>query len=367
MVKGLYSTVKKHLCVQPDSPEFVYAYAESVLYLIGHSTAFEYQEYIKPFCQDQSAKVFRLSLQDQRYTNLDLKLFVLKVARLTNATQDEIFTIASELGINSNDAQMVVILYEENAWFKRLIKQAGRKVGRNSPLLDCKSIDALFNKVYPPFLKYIKFITFKKLRFIVKSDNVGFEDFHGELSTKVLQAFYSMIPVQATEQHIINYLKQVAHNHCINIIKSRTSQKRGRLVNVGTDKNNETQFSLLCVSQNQINAGVDEDGNEVDVLNVANDSHSKFQLQFSISQVLNSVKADKKKYRFVSLLLGQEDKEFTEWLRSEKLCRSNEDNVDCQARTSVQAFNTYVADFLNVSYRKVETFLGKLRDLVEAQ
>lgn len=367
MAKSLYKMVRASLAVEPDSEEFVYAYAESILYLTGCSTAFEYQEYIKPLCDSCSAKVFRLSIQDQRYTNLDLKLFALRLARLPrNATPKDVMTIASSLSILHNDARMIAILYEENAWFKRSIRQAGRQVGRNNPLLDHKGIESLFNRVYPSVLKYIKFIAFKKLRFIVKSDNVGFEDLHSELSTKMLQAFYSMIPVQATDQHIINYLKRVVHNHCINMIKSRTSQKRGRLVNVGTDKNNEAQFSLLCVSQNQISAGVDEDGNEVDVLNVANDSHSKFELQFSISEVLDSVKSNKKKYRFLSLLLGTEDKEFTEWLRSQSLCRVNEDNTDVQVRTTVQLFNTYVADFLNVSYRQVETFLGSLRDLVEA-
>lgn len=366
ITKGLYSAVKEGLCVEPDSEAFVYVYAESVLYLVGAVSAFEYQEYVKPYCDEYSAKVFRLSIQDQRYTNLDLKLFALRLAHLKTPTQGQAFELATEFSITRNDAQLIFMLFSENAWFSKALKQASRKVSKNNSLLTLKEIDALFTRIYPPVLKYIKFIAYRKLRFIVKSDNVGFEDIHSDLSTKVLQSFYSLIPAEATEAHIVNYLKRAVHNHAINIIKSRTSQKRGRLVNVGTDKNNEQQFSLLCVSQNQLSVAFDEDGNEIDMLNVANDSDSKFQLQFTISQVLNKVKHDKKKYRFLTLLLGTEDTEFTDWLRQENLCRPSEDNVDVQARTSAAEFNNYVADFLKVTYRKVEAFLGTLRELVEA-
>lgn len=366
IARGLYSTVKHGLSVEPDGQDFLHAYAESVLYLTGATSAFDYQELIKPYCEQHSAKVFRLSIQDQRYTNLELKLYAIRLAHLRTPTQEQAFELAAEFSITRNDARLIYILFCENTWFCRALKSASRKVKPNNPLLSCKEIDALFTRVYPSVLKYIKFIAYKKLRFIVKSDNVGFEDIHSELSTKALQSFYSLIPAQATDLHIINYLKRAVHNHAINIIKSRTSQKRGRLVNVGTDKNNEQQFSLLCVSQNQVAAAFDADGNEIDMLNVANDSHSRFELQFSISEVLDSVKRNKKKYRFLSLLLGNEDSEFTDWLKQENLCKPSEDNVDVQSRTSANEFNSYVADFLNVSYRTAETFLGSLRELVEA-
>jgi hypothetical protein len=366
MAKGLYGVVKAGLYVEPDSEAFVYTYAESILYLVGSSSAFEYQEYIKPYCSEYSAKLFRLSIQDQRYANLDLKLFSLRLARMKSPTKEDAFSLGALLGITRNDTFMVYTLFSENGWFRRALCQAGRKVGRNNVLLDPKEIDTLFTRIYPSILKYIKFISYKKLRFIVKSDNITFEDMHSDLSTKVLQSFYSLIPAQATELHIINYLKRAVHNHAINIIKSHTSQKRGRLVNVGSDKNNENQFSLLCVSQNQVHTGVDEDGNPVDILNVANDAHTKFELEFSVSEVLNSVKHRKKKYRFISLLMGKEDAEFTDWLKQEELCKPSEDNVDVQARCSANEFNGYVAEFLKVTPGKVETFLGSLRELMEA-
>ena len=50
MAKSLYKMVKVSLAVEPDSEEFVYAYAESILYLTGCSTAFEYDVYIFMFC-----------------------------------------------------------------------------------------------------------------------------------------------------------------------------------------------------------------------------------------------------------------------------------------------------------------------------
>lgn len=363
--KSLYEAVHEGLNVAIDSADFVYVYAESLLYLAGATSAFEYQEYIKPYCSAMSAKVFRLSLQDSKYTNLDLKLFALRVGQHTSITRAEVLRIARRYSIDRNDALMVNALYQECPWVRRLLRQCGRKVKRDNPYFEFRSIEELFNTVYPSVLKYIKFIAYKKLRFIVKADNEGFEDLYSELSAKMIQAFYSMMPVQATELHVTNYLKRVIHNHVVNMIKSRTSKKRGRIVNVGKDRNNDNQFSLICVSQNQVAAKLDEDGNQIDITNVASDVNARFEQQFTISQVLNSVKASKKKYRFITLLLGVEDEAFTEWLKSEGLCKPSEDNVDVQARTPATEFNGLVAEFLKVPVSKAESFLERLRDMVE--
>jgi len=363
--KSLYLLVQEGLNVGVDTEDMVHAYAESVLYLSGATSAFDYQEFIKPYCENVSAKVFRLRIQDSKYTNLDIKLFSLRIGQHKSITRAEVLRIAKQYSIHRNDALMINVLYQDCPWFRRLLKQCGKKVTPDNLLFDYVHINALFNRVYPSVLKYIKFIAYKKMRFIVKADNEGFDDLYSELSAKMVQAFYSMMPVQATDLHVVNYLKRVMHNHVVNMIKSRTSQKRGRIVNVGTDRNNENQFSLLCVSQNQVAAGVDAEGNEIDLLNVASDANHKFERQFTISQVLNSVKASKKKYRFVTLLLGTEDEDFTAWLRSEGMCKPSEDNVDVQSRMSASEFNGLVAEFLKVPHTKVEHFLDSLRDMVE--
>lgn len=362
---SLHSTVAE-LIADKKSEEFLYVYAESVLYLAGALSAFDYQHNIKPYCKVKSAKFFRRSIQDQKYTNLNLKLFAIRLAQLRSPSRGDAFQLAAEFQIRSNDATLIYIFFSENDWFRRELKVAGKRVEKGNALLELKEIEGLFHRIFPSILKYIKFISYSKLRFIVKAENEGFEDLYSELSTKVLQAYYSLIPAAATEAHIVNYLKRAVHNHAMNLIKSHTSQKRGRIINTGVDRNQQNQFSLLCVSQNQVGVTLDEDGSPVDILAVANDANEKFELQYCVSEVLDSVKYSKKKYRFVSLLLGTEDAEFSEWLRREKLSKPNEDNVDVQARTSAKDFNTYVADFLNVSYRTADAFLGSLREMVEA-
>ena len=353
-------------CLNVETREdYIYAFAETILYIAGASTAFEYQKFVKPFCEKQSAKVFRLKLLNGRYTNLDLKLFTLKLASLPLASRGkEIEQLRVEYGVAKSDARLISILLAENSWFKTSIGKVVKSVGKKNPFFDLANINKLFEGIYPHVTAYIKALTYKKMRFLVKHDNQDFEGLHSDLMSKVLQSFYSMLPTTKSALHIVNYLKRAAHNHAINMIKSHTSQKRGRLVNVGVDKNDQAQFTLLCVSQNQ--AALTTEGEESDALNVADDSNRKFETRFSISQLLESVSTKSKKYRFLSLLLGVEDAEFTAWLHTEHLCRASEDNVAVQDRTTAADFNRYVADFLNVSYRKVESFLDSLKTMVFA-
>jgi DNA-directed RNA polymerase specialized sigma24 family protein len=332
--------------------------------LVGASRAFDYQEYIKPFCDKVSAKIFRLTLQKHRYTNLDYKLFLLRLSFIRSCTLRQAYDLAIEIGISENDAFLTYVLFTESAWFRRSVKR-GRMVGSDSELLHFQGIHALFNEVYPALTKYIKYLTYTKLSFLQRSNNYDPEDFHSELMAKVLQSFYSIMPVSATTLHIINYLKRVAHNHTINLIKSHTSKKRGRRIDLGFDRNNQRQSMLLCISQNQAPVMTNAEGEQMDMLDVADDSHKKFELTFSIGQVLETYRSCRKKYRSLLLMLGTEDQEFTNWLRDSGLCSHREDNVTVQSRISPEEFNQYIAEFLNVPMRKMENFVGKLSQLVE--
>lgn len=360
---SLYNSISTQLSVVEDSEDHLYVYAESLLYLAGAVQAFSYQRFVKKYCVSISAKKYRLSLQGDRYTNLMLKLYMLRLVVDKVRSEDRARSLAGTLEIEAADAAVIWLLYRTNSWFRKELTAVSKSINTRTETLCHKGVQRTFNRVFPSVHKYIKSITYKKLRFLVKSTNTDFQDYHQDLSAKVSQAFYSLVPLEHTDEYITNYLKRAAHNHAINIIKSETTQKRGRLINVGVDRSNAHQFSLLCVSENQMTPVLDSDGNALSPDAVDESACSeKFELRFSIGEILNNVKRQTKKYRFLTLLLGEEDSSFTQWLRQNKLCSTTEDNVDVQTRATPEAYTSYIARFLQVAKSKVESFFQKLRN-----
>jgi hypothetical protein len=143
------------------------------------------------------------------------------------------------------------------------------------------------------------------------------------------------------------------------LIKKFQSKKRARLVCTGVDSSNQRQFELVVASQNQMK--LTESGDEPSVEGEDHASIRRFELQFSISEVLNSVRSCSKKHVFLMLLLGQEHAEFSEWLQRHKIARGDEDNVDVQQRVTAEAYTKHISDYLMVSGSRVENFLRELR------
>lgn len=356
-MKSLYKECVA-LGLESEGEDVVYAFAESVLYLVGATGAFDFQKHVKLLCKTRSAKTFRMRLRSHVYTNLNIKLYALHLAMRGTLSQVQARRLAEACEITTRDAKLVWLLYSQNAWFSGALAKYAKSLKCDSRLLEHSEIQATFNRVFPNVLKYIKHITYTKLRFLVKSTNSEFSDFHSELSAKLVQSFYSMVPITLSDAHLVNYLKRVVHNHAVNMIKSGTTQKRGRLVSTEADANGTRQFSMLCLSQNQM--PLTESGELADVEG-CDESVKRFELSFSIAEILNNMQEHSKKYRFLTLLLGSEDREFSDWLRRNGTCRDHEDNVDVQHRYAATEYTNMISRFLKVPKHSADSFLHTLK------
>jgi hypothetical protein len=337
-----------------DSDDVVYVFAESVLYLIGATGAFDFQRHIKHLCKSKSAKSFRLVLREHRYSNLDLKLYVLHMAKYGS---HRITQMSARYGIIWRDAKLAHLLMTENTWFRRLAIAQAKTCVYGAESLSYEAIHDMFDNIYPRVLGYIKHITYSKLRFLVKSTNSTYQDFHSELSIKLVQSFYALVPVQIPEAHLVNYLKRSIHNHAINMIKSGTTQKRGRMVSE-MDKSGVRNFSMLCMSQNQM--ALTSTGELQDVDGV-DDSAAIFEARFSIVEVLKQLREGSPKYKFLSIMLGHEDKLFSQWLRDSGNCAKHEDNLDVQHSTDPEAYTALVRTYLKATQENIDTFFESLK------
>lgn len=362
--------------IEQDSSDMYYVLAESVLYLLRvpkyddnsgrQNGAFVYQKVIKPWCSGISAKEFRLKLHDYRNIGLGIKLLVLWQARQRGLKMGDMLDKAASLGICQRDAVSLYYLFVECSWYRREVKGALSLLPKNCIFDSYEAIDAFYVSIEPVVMKKIKAITYRKLRFLADSNNEPLSEYHSTLSEHVVKVLHKIVPTEKSAEYIVNYIKQSVHNHAINLIKYGTSQKRGRLKDNGLDKNNiRRSASLQVVSFNQMTPVIGSDGTVLtpDAADTV-DTAARFEAEFCISEILDRYKHTTKRYRLITILLGEHDAEFSQWLRSKSLLCAGLDNTDFQASTSADQYNRLLAEFLGVSHRKVERFLASIGDLL---
>lgn len=365
--RSLARTICRVFGVELDGEDFSTIFSQTLSYLTKGVGAFEFQNVMKPFCKGMgfSAKTFRLKLHESRYISLNLKLFLLRLSRYKSIDLSIVKALAEELEIKVIDAKRMVWAWEQHPALRRRLKATARAIPEHRlELLTMAGIDRYFRDVvYAPLLRFIKWDVYKKLTFISDSKNEEYRDLYNDVLAKAVQSYYHTIPLaEKTDLHAINGLKQSAHNHIVNIIKAETSQKKGRLVPIGVDAHGRPINQLVVASQNQM-APVEgqEDSAYDEVHGGTSNNLDRFELEFSISEILNKLRARSKKHRFVQTLMGHEDAEFTVWLQERKIASRKEDNVDVQTRVSAQEFVKHLSEFLNVEEEKCNKFLAKLR------
>jgi hypothetical protein len=366
------ASLKNLICEQfglvEGSVDALKLYSYSVAYMIKGMGAFSYQAEIKPYCKQRalSAKSFRLSLQGSGYT-IGLKLYVLALMRKGNCNITTAIDCAEKAGIHREDAELIYWMLKELPWFLTMAQTLANAIPVGHAHETLEGVQASFAAVYSSVYKFVKYVTYKKLRFLCDSTNTALADFHADLMEKAARSLYLLAPTRQPEAYIKNYLKRAIRNAATNIIKSGTTKKRARQVDLGFDKNGMRSSMLLCLSQNQMTPMIDADGqvmmpDEGDT----GSSMRKFELQFSISEVLNRYKKTSRKYRLLLILLGgEEDQEFTAYLRARDLCPMTKDHCDIQVEIEHSEYNKLVSEFLHVSYKKVEEFLQSLRSELE--
>lgn len=372
MAKSICRMLEKYMGVAAGSSEMYYTLAESVLYLLGaervqrgkkQTGAFAYQRDLKPYCTRVSAKKFRLKLHDYRNISLGIKLLVIWQARQRGLKLDAMYDKAESLGITLTDAQRLFTLFKECDWYRKAVKGHVSTIPRDTEFDSYASVDAFFERIQPEVMRKIKSITYRKLRFLAESNNDTLTEYHSMLLMKVVQVLHRIVPTEKSELYVINYIKQAVHNHAINLIKAGTSQKRARLLETGFDKNNVRKSAVLqVVSLNQM-IGTANDPREVSDPDPV-DTAAVFESEFCISEILDRFKHTEKRYRLLTILLGAQDAEFTSWLRSKSLVGSGMDNTDLQSSCDPAEYNRLLAEFLRISYRKIERFLASIGGLL---
>ncbi|MNQ23840.1 hypothetical protein D3C85_370170 [compost metagenome] len=364
---SLCSALRHVLKLDLDSDRTKQVAQATVLYLCGVTDAYEYQHYMKANVRfrdlDISAKDFRLMLVEKSYFTLNIKFYALNLCKATmNAENLQHFTQAFD--IVRNDAVMLRRVFEDRR-FRREMRASERLKEISLPDIDEDSVartQADFNDMYQELMKHIRQKTFKKLRFLVKAENTEFSDFNGELLYKALKAYYMIVPTQKTTAHVLNYLRSTCTNHALNIIGMKTSDKRRRMVNAGSDGFGGSTFSYTCVSENQLASADGEESLSYEgTLNDQNQfDNSSMLSELNFERVVQQYGRTTMRRRAIQIVAGQDDSRFTRYLRVREFIRHEEDCTDFVTRTKHENVVVYLADHLGVPTARLEKFLKKV-------
>lgn len=366
--------VCKYICselnLEYKSDQFYDVFHATVDYLVGVTNAFDYQSSLKELVNfkdlELSAKDFRLELIRHNKGHLGLRMLCLNLIKTNKVTKENLVQWTNVTKVAPCDAIACHKIYCING-----IKYKARRSERVSSipkhLTHCSQltqIDQMLQRIWPKVMTTIKRTTYTKLRFISSSTNTDFKDLHSDLQVKALHAFYKLMPTCQPEAYVINYVRRAVTNHANNVISACTTQKRGRLVKAEADGFGGNNFTLRVASENQLNINMED--NEVIQydsmmsLDLQLSTMLNEEIQFSVQQVLDRYRHLRRKNRFLRIMFGQEDREFSEWLVNKGYTKDN-DNTVYQDSTDPAEFVSTVGQFLRVPERSLQAFMCTIR------
>lgn len=307
---------------------------------------------------NHSAKTFRLALLDIAYMRLNLKFYASRLA-LKRVTLDQAYELAKHYSIPECDVSLVHSFSNKVRHEVKTHKNFAEHTADTYSTEALRSVYALYDRIYPSLIKFIRARTFAKLRFISKSSNVEFHDFHIDLVCKSLQVYLKLMPTSQSDAYIENYIKRALSNHINNMIKHNVCEKRKRLAKGKADGFGGNNFDLIVVSENQLAIG--ENGEVVSYEDMqstdTDDQNRLFDDKVLCSQIFKRYGTTKTRRKVLELLSGIEDVEFTEFLKRRRLATAKR-----ELESNDEHFIPAICEFLKIEENTVRQFITKIRD-----
>ncbi len=327
-------------------------YVQSLLYLTGATTAFTFQHNVKSLnlnaSHGMSGKVFRLKLQDHDYFTVQVKFAILQYgtcppkkarALAQQFVGDEIVQLDRVL-----TRRVITLLRaycKQNEITSKMVcpeAMAGHK--------------ARFNGMLEDLNRHIKSKVYKKLRFLVGSQNYENRDFYSDLLCKALTTYYQLIPTNKTDAYVLNYMRRACTNHALNIIETYTTQKNGRLVNEGVDSMGANKYALICESENQYMGELSFD---------QRGSYEEDQSNIHVAKLLQRFEGWRRKALVVMCGLSQG---FSLYLQRIAKINETQDHQDFQNRVSKNTYFSYIAKYCGVVDGALSKFVETLGEML---
>lgn len=341
----------KSLGIDTRSQEGMRLLEECVLCLTGVTGAFEFQHAVKAIDLTPtglSGKEFRLELLKHCYLTVNIKYAALFLG-LSPWNADTFNKLQGYL--SAKDIQLFRELFARRK-IKQMVRDNARYRGLTVPdvtLAAMRMDQRAFNDHIPKVMKHIKSKVYHKLRFVVNSENSSLQDFHSDVSCKVLRAYYQKIPTKVCDAEILNYLRSAGTKHVYNLISFHTTDKRKRMEAQGADGYGGIKYGLICESENQHRPAP---GSELDYTydgitnNISTDEARRVESDIVYERLRNQFTGRKR--TAIEIMAGHVDDNFTDYLRAKGTIKDDADHADYQRRVSHKTFLHAIAAYLGV-------------------
>lgn len=310
-------------------------------------------------------KLIFLSGVDRRYLrNASLGCFELSVAfkhavyfiitnRIKKNTQKQVFI---DFGVDIGYYHMFC-LFDELGLILPLKKKS--KLIKEE-ILSPKEFRISCNKAIKEINTFVNKYVYRKMRFILTSNNMDAHDISNELITKAVQTYY-FSSLFYEEKHRMNIVKRSIVNDGVNTIKYNTTKAHSRL-RANNKNSNETSWENLVQSLYV----KDKEGNEVEC-SYSNDRVIEQEL-FVIKDSINKIesKTSGRKRKLVNLLLCKNDVNFVTFYNEKRIKRKVEDKdisstEDVYHNCNIHSYMENVREYLQVDEEPFDEFIDELR------
>lgn len=343
----------------------------TVLYLMRAVTSESFSETVRGITgwTGRQMAAFRSRLKLDGYLQRDFKFY------LYEAAVNHTFSLSSLILKEDREFVQRLLKATDDPYSQALLKQckAYKRLGYKPVVL--KAFTRSCNAIMGDLTLYCRKFVIKSLRFLVKSDALAVEDYVQELIEFGVYAIYRAYPEVLNELHMLNIAKQAAHNRGENIIKESTTQSRAKLARssdgtfyarqVSLNSSKVAGTSLLTDVSVLTNNGivgsgsvmvcsalmVNLEGKPAEGESVVDVDRSR-DLREAVNKLYEGFTSPKAR-KFMELLMGVHDPEFSDWLG-----KPNEEVCDQVGRVQ---YAESVRQYLEVPVEKASLFVKGLR------
>lgn len=354
-IESVSSAITEYLGLPIDDSRRVDVFRLCVRYAVKQLSAAQFQKELRTVCGFPATPRFRCDLNQSVYFLRDLRAFIIRMS----VRADETFSkYIKKYKIHADDAELLKATFDE-------IRKLDVEKAVVRRVCNLRSLDSKLDEIIIDIRKFCEKHVKKKLYFILKSCNYEAHDLVSELLCKAISTFYATSIECKSKLHTLNSIKLTCRNHATNMINYFTAKKRSRLNRTG-----DNTFSLTVVSENQlIRPSTDEEGAVTPFEDMCvTDNTSNLMLSISVSQIQEkfakkiengeNVAINSKKLRFVKLLMGYHDADFTKFLKGMGI---NCGNDEYQDRVQPKRYIEVISKYLRIPKVLSKSFVVSLR------
>ena len=353
-IESVSLAIEEHFGIPATDEKHSKIFRLCILYGLKQLSAKDFQDGVNGIVGKKVGLDFRCALTQSVYFLRDVRAFVLKMSTRGIANFKK---YVKKYDIQPTDVVMLRKNYID-------IKNLDVESSVINRVCNTKGLDAKLSEIIGEIKLFCERHVRSKLFFILSSCNYEVHDLVSELLCKAISTFYWTSIEVKSKLHTINSIKLACKNHARNMINYFTAKKRSRL-----NKTGDNTFALTVVSENQLSRPTQETEEVAPFEDMfIADNTASMILAISVNQIQEkfanyiergkNVILNNKKLKFVRLLMGYHDLDFSKYLKTIGINCCNDEYQD---KVQPKRYIEVLANYLDLSKIVCNSLLEKLR------